>query len=61
MAALESLTTSAANNIPGVDFASIDAVVLSTCNRSEIYVETADPRLEDLTLDYRDMVLVVED
>ena len=23
---------------------------------SEIYVETADPRLEDLTLDYRDMV-----
>ncbi len=27
---------------------------------SEIYVETADPRLEDLTLDYRDMVGAVE-
>jgi len=28
---------------------------------SEIYVETADPRLEDLTLDYRDMVGTVSD
>jgi L-malate glycosyltransferase len=27
---------------------------------SEIYVETADPRLEDLTLDYRDMVGAIE-
>jgi glycosyltransferase involved in cell wall biosynthesis len=27
---------------------------------SEIYVETADPRLEDLTVDYRDMVGVIQ-
>lgn len=28
--------------------------------RSEIYVETADPRLEDLTLDYREMVGAID-
>jgi glycosyltransferase involved in cell wall biosynthesis len=28
---------------------------------SEIFVETADPRLEDLTLDYRDLVGAVQD
>ena len=34
----------------------IQRVLRAAGYESEIFVETADPRLEDLTLDYRDLV-----
>jgi glycosyltransferase involved in cell wall biosynthesis len=40
----------------GHEVLGIQRVLRSAGYRSEIFVETADPRLEDLTLDYREMV-----
>lgn len=40
----------------GHEVLGIQRVLRGAGYASEIYVETADPRLEDLTLDYRDMV-----
>ena len=40
----------------GHEVLGIQRVLRAAGYASEIYVETADPRLEDLTLDYRDMV-----
>ena len=44
----------------GHEVLGIQRVLRSAGIASEIYVETADPRLEDLTLDYREMVGKVE-
>jgi L-malate glycosyltransferase len=40
----------------GHEVLGVQRVLRSAGYESEIFVETADPRLEDLTLDYRDMV-----
>jgi glycosyltransferase involved in cell wall biosynthesis len=40
----------------GHEVLGIQRVLRSAGYQSQIYVETADPRLEDLTLDYRDLV-----
>ena len=40
----------------GHEVLGIQRVLRGAGYESEIFVETADPRLEDLTLDYRDMV-----
>ena len=40
----------------GHEVLGIQRVLRGAGHASEIFVETADPRLEDLTLDYRDMV-----
>ena len=47
----------------GHEVLGIQRALRSAGYESSIYVETADPRLEDLTLDYRDMVgaVTVED
>jgi glycosyltransferase involved in cell wall biosynthesis len=40
----------------GHEVLGIQRALIAAGHESSIYVETADPRLEDLTLDYRDMV-----
>ena len=40
----------------GHEVLGIQRVLRGAGFESEIFVETADPRLEDLTLDYREMV-----
>jgi glycosyltransferase involved in cell wall biosynthesis len=40
----------------GHEVIGIQRVLRAAGHQSEIYVETADPRLEDLTIDYREMV-----
>lgn len=44
----------------GHEVLGIQRVLRGAGYQSEIFVETADPRLEDLTIDYRDMVGAIE-